>query len=68
MFLSSTLPEIDPDTAYGICNHMLNKVWDKITYPVPKVNGATAEVWELISNFISHYIISEFNYPCWNES
>ena len=32
------------------------KVWDGITYPCPNFNGATVEVWEWISNFISHLI------------
>ena len=26
-----------------ISNHMPNKVWDKIAYPFPKVNGAIIE-------------------------
>ena len=26
-----------------ISNHMPNKVWDKITYPFPKFNGAIIE-------------------------
>ena len=28
---------------------------DEITYPFPNFNGATVEVWEWISNFISHF-------------
>ena len=32
-------------------------MWDKVTYPLPNFNGATAavEVWEWISNFIPHF-------------
>ena len=33
-------------------------MWDKITYPFPNFNGAAVEVWEWISNFISHSINS----------
>ena len=33
-------------------------VWDEITYPFPKFNGITVEVWEWISNFI----YNGFNY------
>ena len=32
---------------------MPSKVWDEITYPFPKFNGCTAEVWEWISKFTS---------------
>ena len=28
---------------------------DEITYPFPTFNGATVEVWEWISKFISHF-------------
>ena len=28
---------------------------DEITYPFPNFNGATVEVWEWISNFITHF-------------
>ena len=30
-------------------------MWDKITYLFPNFNGATVEVWEWISNFITLY-------------
>ena len=36
---------------------MSSKVWVEITCPFPNFNGATVEVWEWISNFISHIII-----------
>ena len=29
-------------------------MWDDITSPIPNFNSATVEVWEWISNFISH--------------
>ena len=34
---------------------MPGKVWDEITHPLPNFNGATVEVWEWISNFITLY-------------
>ena len=49
-----------------ISNHMLSKVWDEITYPYPNFNGRTVEVWEWISNFITHYIMDVIAYPCWD--
>ena len=41
----------------GKGNHMHGKMWDKITYPFPKFNDGTVEVWEWISNFIPHFIM-----------
>ena len=40
-----------------ISNYMLSNVWDEITDPFPNFNGCTVEVWEGISNFISHFIL-----------
>ena len=51
-----------------ISNHMLSKVWDKITYPFPNLNGSTVEVWEWLSNWIPHYIMDVITYPCWDQS
>ena len=31
-----------------ISNYIYYKVWDEVTYPFPKINGCTIEVWELI--------------------
>ena len=45
---------------------MCKKVSDEITYLFPNFNGATAEVWESISNFTLHYIMDVIIYPCWN--
>ena len=36
---------------------MPSKVWYKIIYPFPNVNGFTVEVSEDIDNFIPHFII-----------
>ena len=51
-----------------ISNHMPNNVWDEIIYPFPNFNGATIEVWEWTSNFISHFIMGVITYPCWDYS
>ena len=32
-------------------------MWDEITYPFPNFNGATVEVWEWITNLISHFMM-----------
>ena len=29
-----------------VSNHMLSKMWDEITYPLPNLNSYTVEVWE----------------------
>ena len=38
-----------------ISNYFHYKVGDEITYPFPNFNGATVEVLEWISNFITHF-------------
>ena len=43
-------------------------MWGKITYPLPKVNGATIEVPEWISNYILHFAVHVITYPCRDES
>ena len=45
-----------------------NKVWDKITYPITNFNGFTVEIWEWVSNFISHLIMDVINWPCYDLS
>ena len=40
-----------------ISNHIHYKMWDEMTYPFPKFNGATVEVWEWISNF-THTLVA----------
>ena len=47
---------------------MPSKVWDEITYAFPNFNGATVEVWELISNFIPHFEmdVDLIACPCWD--
>ena len=30
-------------------------MWDKITYPFPNFNSFNVEIWQWISNFISHF-------------
>ena len=48
-----------------ISNGMLSKVWNDITYPC---NGATAQVWERTSKFISYIMMEVSIYPCWDSS
>ena len=36
-------------------NYIHHEVWDEIKYPFLNFNGATVEVWEFISAFISHF-------------
>ena len=45
---------------------MPSKVCDEITYLFPNFNGATVEVWELINNFIPHFMMGVITYPCWD--
>ena len=47
-----------------ISNHMSNKVLGEITYPFPNSSGATVEIWEWISNFITHYMMYVITYQC----
>ena len=42
---------------------MPSKVCDEITHPFPNFNGTAIEVWEWISNFITHYIMDVITYP-----
>ena len=44
---------------------MLNKAWDEITYPFLYFNGATVEVEEWISDYITHFIFDVITYLCW---
>ena len=39
-------------------------MWEDITFPFPNFNGCTVEVWEWISNFISHFTEHVITYPC----
>ena len=47
---------------------MLNKVCDKITYPIPKLNGYNTEVLEWRDKFIPHSIMDAITYPDWDLS
>ena len=47
-----------------ISNHMPSKMWDEINHPFPNFNGGcTVEVWEWMSNLISHFMMDEITYP-----
>ena len=47
-----------------LSNHMPCKAGDEITYPFPNFNGCSVDVWEHISNFNPHFIMSVINYSC----
>ena len=49
-----------------ISNHMFSKVCDSITHSFPIFNGATVEVWELISNCITHFTEHVTTCPFWD--
>ena len=40
-----------------ISDYMPGKTWNEITCPFPNFHGWTVEVWELITNFIPHFIM-----------
>ena len=46
-----------------ICNYIHYKERDEITYPFPKFNGTTVEVWKWVSNFIPHFTGQAITYP-----
>ena len=48
-------------------NHISSKVWHEITYPFPKFNGATVEVWEWKSNFMPHFIMGVIIHPWYSK-
>ena len=41
-------------------------MWDGITYQFPHFNDTAIEVWELVNNFISHFIKRMLIYPDWD--
>ena len=49
-------------------NYIPDDVGDEIPYPFPNFNGATAEVWEWIRNFIPHFTGHVIIYPSWGYS
>ena len=50
----------------NISSHMLNKVWDKITYPFQNFNGTAVEVWDWTSNFAPHFMFDVITCPYWD--
>ena len=41
-----------------------NKLEDEITYQFLNFNGAAIEVWDWMSNFLSHFLMEVINFPC----
>ena len=62
--ISNTLTLIPPMKS----NFIHYKVWDEINHPFLNFNGATAEVWEWIINFIPHVMIGVITHPYWDYS
>ena len=48
------LAEIPLPTRINFKAMMDYQVWDETTHPSPNFNGDAVEVWEWISNFVSH--------------
>ena len=46
-----------------VSNQMLS---NDITYPFPNLSGCAVEVWEWMRNFIPHFIVGVFIFPCWD--
>ena len=42
-----------------------NKLRNWITYPFQNINGCTVEVWEWMTNILSHFVIDVITYPWW---
>ena len=47
------------------CNYIHSKVLDEITYSFLNFNACTVEVWEWLSNVISHLTRQGITYPLW---
>ena len=43
---------------------MPSNALDEITYPFPKFNSYTVEVWEWISNLVRRFNMDVIIYPC----
>ena len=61
------LTGIDPSMD-GQKNKYHHKVWGEIIYPFPNFSDAAVEVWEWISDFISHFNGRVITYPRWDLS
>ena len=59
-----TRPVSWTDSPAWISNNIYLKAWDEIIYPSPNLNGATVEVWELISKFIPYVPGHVITYSC----
>ena len=51
-----------------ISSHTHYTVYDEITYSFPNFNGCTVDVWEWMSNFVSHFTGCVITDPCWDLS
>ena len=49
-----------------ISNHIHSNMSDEIAYVFTYIKDAAVEVWEWISNFMSHFTWCVITYPCFN--
>ena len=47
---------------------MYIKMRDEITCPFLNFNGRTIDVWEMMSNLISNFMMDVIIYSCWDQS
>ena len=53
--------------SYRISNHITSRMGDEIlTYPFLNVNGCTAEIKELICNYVPQFLMDVITYPYWD--
>ena len=67
MFNYKSMIPVAPFYWHGIpliSNYFYHKVWDEITYHFLNFNGCTVEVYEWVSNFISHISGHVVTYLC----
>ena len=50
----------------AISNQVPSKMWDKITYPFPNLNGTIIEGWEWIDDFTPHFMMGVITNLCWD--
>ena len=53
-----------PLISVWISNHMSSEMWDEIIYPFPSFKGCTLVIWELISDYITQFVMDVITYLC----
>ena len=49
-----------------ICDYIHYNMWYEIKYSFQKLNSTTVEVWEWISNSMTHFTGYVITYPVWD--